>query len=300
MTDSAVFCDYLSITYSAIDHPVSAVSRFLLDVGAEVRRDDLYSLGAGGTVTLGLKYGSMRISASGAALTAMRQAGVFMDFLSLLSECPHNVTLLDLTLDVWDDAPRRLRALQRRYKGSRVNLTRKGMEWTVLMSERPSDGAMTGTFYVGRKTSARVGAKVYDKQEEARVRRGSMMPPCTRYEVSVRKDYGATLRDAAEPTRLFWHLASPALLPRPEEAPQWSSGWSQGWKAGPRPEYLPADLLSRRIGDSPELRMLLSIADEMGPEGRVWLVRQFSNAAGVDINGTLSRRSEALVEPAEA
>lgn len=300
MTDDAVFCDYLSVTYSMLDHPVAEVSRFLLDLGAEVRRDDLYSLGAGGTVTLGVKYGSMRVSASGAALAAIRQAGVYMDFLSVLSGCPHNVTLLDLTLDVWDDAPRRLRALQRRYRGRRVNLTRKGMEWTVLMSERPSDGVMTGTFYVGRKTSARVGAKVYDKQEEARVRRGSIIAPCTRYEVSVKKDYGATLRDASEPTRLFWHLASPALLSSPEGVPEWSSGWSLGWKAGPRPEYLPAEVLGRRIGASPELRLLASIADEMGPEGRVWLVRQLANSLGVDVNGTLSRRSGAALEAADA
>lgn len=299
MTDS-VFCDYLSVTYPLLDHPVAAVSRFLLAMGAEVRRDDLYLLGAGGTVMLGVQYRTMRISASGAALAAMREAGVYMDFLSLLSECPHNVTLLDLTLDVGDDAPRRLRALQRRYRGRRVNLTRKGTEWTVLMSERPSDGVMTGTFYVGRKTAARVAAKVYDKQEEARVKRGSMMPPCTRYEVTVKKDYGATLRDASEPTRLFWHLASPALLPRPAGVPEWTSGWSQGWKAGPRPEHLPADVLGRRIGDSPELRLLASVADEMGPEGRVWLVRQLASSLGVDVNGTLSRRSDAHTEPADA
>lgn len=297
---SDVFCDYLSVTYSADFHPARQVSLFLLSLGAEVRRDGLYVLGDGGTVTVGLKYGSMRISASGAAIACMRESGGYMGFLALLSDCPHRVTLLDAAYDQDRDAVPVLKALQRRYKGKKVNLTRKGMEWTVLMSERPSDGAMTGTFYVGRKSAARVSAKVYDKQEEARVRRDKLIAPRLRYEVSVKKDYGATLRDAAEPTRLFWHVASPALLDRPAGVDDWTPDWSQGWSAGPRPDLLPAEVLSRRLSYSPELDLLSSIADDMGPEGRVWLLRQIAKHLGVDVQGSLSRAVQGAPQAADA
>lgn len=295
-----VICDYLSVTYSFDSHPAHRAQMFLASIGAEVAGEGLYRLGDGGTVTVGVKYGTMRISASGAALAAMRTDGVFMDYLSLLSEHPHRVTLLDAALDQERDAPPVLKALQRRYKGRKVHLGRKGMEWTVLMSERPSDGAMTGTFYVGRKTSARVTAKVYDKQEEARVRHAKIIAPRLRYEVSVKKDYGATLRDAAEPERLFWHVASPALLQRPEGVEDWSPDWSQGWSAGPRPELLPAEVLSRRLSNSPELGLLASIADDMGPEGRVWLVRQLANHLGVSVDGPLRKASQVAPQAADA
>lgn len=291
-----VLCDYLSVTYSVEDHPARRVELLLLSLGAEVAGEGLFRLGEGGTVTVGVKYGTMRVSASGAALAAMREAGGFMGFLSLLSEHPHRVTLLDAALDFEQDAAPVLKALQRRYKGRKVFLGRKGADWTVLMSERPSDGAMTGTFYVGRKTSARATAKVYDKQEEARARRVKITGPRLRYEVSVKKDYGATLRDAAEPDRLFWHVASPALLPAPDGIEEWSPDWSQGWSAGPRPELLPWDVLSRRLSNSPELDLLASLADDMGPNGRVELLRQLAGVLGVSIEGRVSPRSDGALQ----
>lgn len=285
------FCDYLSVTYHPEDHPCRRVAVFLAQCGAVLACEGLYRLGDGGTVKVGRMYGSQRVSASGAALAYMRSEGVFMDYLSILSECPHRVTLLDAARDYMQDAPPVIAELQRRYKGQSVNLTRKAVGWKVLLSERPSDGAATGTFYAGHDGSARVSAKVYDKQEEVRIKRGKVIPPTTRYEVRVKKDTGITLRDAAEPERLFWHYASPSLLPRPDGAPEWSPDWSQGWSAGPRPELLPAEVLARRVSNSSELSLLFEIADEMGPNGRQWLVRRFAELAGVEIKGSLSRGS---------
>jgi len=292
----SAFCDYLSVTYHPEDHPSSRVCLFLAEHGAELACEGLYRLGDGGTVKVGRMYGSQRVSASGAALEYLRGKGAYMDYLSILSEAPHRVTLLDAARDYPVDAPPVLAALQRRYKGSPVYLTRKGVGWKVLLSERPSDGAVTGTFYAGHDGSARVSAKVYDKQEEARIKRGKLLPPTTRYEVRVKKDTGITLRDAAEPERLFWHYASPSLLAAPDDVPPWSADWSQGWSAGPRPEFLPAELLARRVSSSPELDLLLSIADEMGPGGRVWLARRLMDRLGVSVSGSLSVRSEGLSE----
>jgi hypothetical protein len=307
-----VICDYLSVTYSPELHPVRRVELFLLSLGAQVQYDKdargvvrkwLYRLGDGGTVTVGGMYGTMRISASGAALAAMRDAGAFEDYLWLLGECPYRVTLLDAALDVETDAPPVLKALQRRYKGKLVYLGRKGLEWTVLMSERPSDGVMTGTFYVGRKTTARATAKVYDKQEEARVRHAKIIAPRLRYEVSVKKDYGATLADAGRPERLFWHVAAPALLPRPADVDGWSPDWAgelEGWRAGSRPELDPVDVLSRRLSRSPELELLTSIADDMGEGGRVWLLRQLASVLGVTVEGRIQNAPQAAPRAADA
>lgn len=280
-----VICDYLSVTYSPDRHPARRVELLLLDIGALALSEGLYRLGEGGTVKIGLMYSTMRISASGAALAAMREAGVFEDYLWLLSEYDYRITLLDAALDIDTDAPPVLKALQRRYKGKLVHLGRKGLEWTVLMAERPSDGLMTGTFYVGRKTTARATAKVYDKQEEARVRRAKLTTPRLRYEVSVKKDYGATLADAGRPSRLFWHVAAPALLPRPSDVEDWSPDWAgeiESWRAGSRPDLDPVDVLSRRLAHSPEIDLLVSIADDMGPGGRVWLARQLLRHMGVE------------------
>jgi hypothetical protein len=44
------------------------------------------------------------------------------------------------------------------------------------------------------------------------------------------------------------------------------------------------------LGRSAELDLLGEIADEMGPEGRVWLVRRLAKSLGVSVNGTLSRK----------
>ena len=67
---------------------------------------------------------------------------------------------------------------------------------------------------LGHRTAARMTARVYDKSFEALKNRGEVYPlPVTRYEVTARKDSGVTLRDAAEPAAIFWHIASPALIP---------------------------------------------------------------------------------------
>lgn len=299
--DDLPFCDFLTVTYSPLDHPSAAVVRLLALVGAEPRGEGCYSVGERGTILVGPQKRTVWVSATGDALAHLRRCGAYMDFLAVLSDCPHNVTRLDAALDVGVDAPPILRALQRRYKGGKVCLTRKGMGWSTLLSERPSDGSPTGTFYVGHRSSARVTARVYDKQEEARARRGILMGPCTRYEVTVRKDYGATLRDAAEPERLFWRVASPSLLKRPDGVPDWSPEWSSRWTAPPaRADLLPAEVLGRRVSSSPEIDMLASIADEMGPNGRVWLVRQLAARLGVEVPCRLHRASQGLSLPSDA
>ena len=285
-----VFCDWLDVTFHRDRNPVGSLASLLLSAGAEVVTDGVYRFGEG-TVHMGQRYGVLRVSASGGALAHMRVFGCFMDWLSVISEWPHRITRLDAALDVDRDGADVLDELRHTYPTGQVNLGRKALPVALLLAVRP-DGRETGSFYVGRRSRARATARVYDKRQERLDKRGRDGSPRTRYEVTVKQDYGATLRDAAEPERLFWHVASPALLERPADVPEWSPDWSQGWRADPRPDLLPAEVLGRRVTNSPELALLLDIADEMGPNGRLWLVRRFAELAGVSIEGSLSRVSE--------
>lgn len=286
-------CDYLNVTFDRNLNPASALEKLLLSMGADVRFDGLYRLGESGTVKLGVRYGVYCVSASGAALAHMRDVGGFMHWLSALGEFPHRITRLDAAVDFGEDGADVYDRLRGRYPSGFVNLGRKALQVKHITQIRP-DGRETGTFYVGHRSKARATARVYDKAWERLVNAGVVGPPRTRYEITVKQDYGATLRDAAEPDRLFWHVAAPALLDRPADMPDWCADWGTGWQAPSRPDLLPADILSRRVPVSPELGLLASIADEMGPGGRAWLVRQIAARLGVDITGTVSNALKAV------
>lgn len=266
------FCDFLSVTY-ALDHsPRDDLHAFLLDVGAVPIDGQLWRLEKG-TIQLRAMPSVWYASFSGACLAHLRHRGLLLDLLWVLSTCPHRVTRLDAALDVLTDAPPVLRSLRRRHKTGRVNFGHKALPTTTMLSRRESDGEETGTFYVGRRTRARCTARVYDKQAEALANRGERLPPTTRYEITVKTEYGATLRDAAEPERLFWHVAGDVLLPRPPDVHPWSGAWAEGFFTVKREGRPLAQVLGRRIDNSPELDVLTELADKLGPEGRRYLAR---------------------------
>lgn len=280
------FCDHLSVTFHPERNPLGGLRTLLLSVGSSALDDRTFQVGEG-TVKLYQTYGVLYCSATGGALGYLRQAGAYMDWLCIIGDWPHRITRMDLAYDVPIDGPDILDALRARYPDGRVNLGRKALSVKLDLSIR-EDRRETGTFYVGHRSKARCTARVYDKRQERldRVQRDG--PPRTRYEVTVKQDYGSTLRDAAEPDRLFWHVASPALLDAPDDVEAWTADWSQGWRSDPRPDLLPAEVLGRRVDSSAELDMLASIADEMGPNGRVWLLRRLAARLGVTVEGRLS------------
>jgi len=181
-----------------------------------------------------------------------------MDYLSALSESPHNVTRLDAAHDVLVDASPVIAKLRRRYP-QECNLSRKALRTKSILETRP-DGKESGTWYVGHMSNGRITAKVYDKQLQMLNVRGEELPPTVRYELTFKKDVGTTLRDAAEPARLFWSHATPLLLKRPQGIPDWLSGWGGGWHYQ-RPDIALAGLLKPRIESSAELRAILQLAD---------------------------------------
>jgi hypothetical protein len=255
-----VKCDYLDVTYAPNDTPEQAVFGVIQSANAECKltdsRGSLWFLN-GGSLKIEYKRGYARFSASGAFLDGLRIAGLFMDYLSALSDSPHNVTRLDAAYDVPKDTPPILKALHRRYPRE-CSFTRKPLQTKRILDTRP-DGKDTGTFYIGRHQQGMVTGKVYDKQWE-RLQAGDPLPmPLTRYELTFRRAVQATLRDAAEPDRLFWKYGETLLLKRPSDVPEWISGWGGGWHYQREETPLPA-ILKDRIESSSELQALAALA----------------------------------------
>jgi len=256
-----VICDWLDVTFSPADAPERLVLDVLQAAGAEcLSTDDTGSAWRVGEGVFKLQTTARfhRYSASGAVLEKLRMDKLYMDYLSALADAPHTVTRLDAAHDVLADAPPIIAKLRKRFPRE-CRLTHKPLKTKSILEAR-DDGKETGTWYVGHRSKGRVTARVYDKQNEMLERRNVEIPPTTRYELTFKKDIGCTLRDAAEPAKLFWHYAAPTLLKRPQNVPAWEKGWGGGWNYQP-PEVALAGLLKARIASSAELRAILALAD---------------------------------------
>lgn len=255
-----VKCDWLDVTYAPNDTPEQAVFAVIQAAGAECKSTDstgsLWFLNRG-VLKIQYKRNYARFSASGAFLDGLRGAMCYMDYLSALSDSPHNVTRLDAAHDVPKDAPAILKALHKSYPRE-CCLTRKPLRTKRILDTR-EDGLDTGTFYIGHRQQGMITARVYDKQWE-RLQAGDPIPaPLTRYELTFTRAVQPTLRDAAEPERLFWQYATPLLLKRPKDVPEWVSGWGGGW-VYQRDATPLAAILKQRIESSAELHALAALA----------------------------------------
>ena len=203
-------------------------------------------------------------SASGGAVSTMRSAGIFEAFLQLLgSEGQYRVTRLDAALDFAKPASRIVHRLYRKALRGTVRLSRKAC--TASMRSGPCvDGGVTGTVYLGKRT-AEVRAYVYDKRQE-RLDRGYADPgPLVRYEVTVRKQFNPTLRDAWDPEAMFWHFISPDVLTKPSGISDWV-GYAEEFKLSNPIDNSESAQYGRylaRMMRSAELKELLTRADEV-------------------------------------
>lgn len=274
----SVICDWLDVTYAPDNTPELAVLDVLQLAGAEcLNSDDNGAAWRVGDGIFKLQWKSMfhRFSASGAVLEHLRMQGLYMAYLSALSESPHAITRLDAAHDVLTDAAPVISKLRKRYPHE-CNLSRKALRTKSILEAR-SDGKESGTWYVGHKSKGRITARVYDKQLQMLNVHGVTIPATARYELTFKKDVGATLRDAAEPERIFWNYASPVLLKRPAGVPDWSSGWALGWHYD-KPEIALAGLLKSRIESSAELQAILALADRA--DCMEWCSQQLARLVG--------------------
>lgn len=270
-----VFTDWLDVTFGPGTAPYAELTALFLGLGFEVvpSRDSRRHLyrppGARGTAEIRQTPFWDRVSVSGAVCAALRDAGAWAEFLTLLSDQPHKVTRLDAALDLALDGADLVGRMYEQYPAW-VNLGRKSLATSVLLKARP-DGRQTGTWYAGHRSSARLTARVYDKAWEVFCKTGAEVLPCGRIEITARKDYGATLHDAYAPAALFWEGAAPAILPLPADAPMRQDIPDMGWKSPPR-SFDAAALLRRRVEALAELDALATVADSLGDGGRAYLV----------------------------
>lgn len=258
-----VITDALDVTFSPEDFPYPDLNALLLATGFKpistpAGGTPLYRSPCGrGTVKIDQRSRFSRISCSGAACHHLRKSEAWLDYLSILSESPHCVTRLDAALDIAVDGADLVDSMRKMHPAS-VSLGRKAIPTSVILSVR-DDGRESGTWYAGYGSSAKATAKVYDKALQLLQRFGEVIPPRGRVEVTAVKGYGATLRDAAEPEAIFWHIASPALLQAPEGVPMWQPDTDGGWQSQRR-ELIPAEVLRNRVDHSGELEAMIELA----------------------------------------
>lgn len=287
----SVFCDWLDVTFPS-DSPLWLdLHDFFLGESCQSKAlgdsvDFRHPLASWGSFQLHRSsQGWSRISASGGSCNALRVSGSWGDYLSLLGSYPHTVTRVDATLQLQVDASPVIRSLVDRYPpDSLVYLTRKGVKPDYYL--RPAlyaGGGLTGTFYAGslKKGSSKASVRVYDKRNERLDRAGDDVGPCLQIEVTGRKGLGVSLRDAYAPGPLFWHLASPSILNRPEGVSDWVPFDGELWSPG-RVSPEPYARLQSSVSSSVDLETLADLADKCGESGRLQLLRLIRSRLGLD------------------
>lgn len=216
-----------------------------------------------GSVKLESKgQGFFLLSTSGGVLERMRDCGVFMDYLALLGSFPHRVTRLHATCDYLVLSPGAvIREVKDIASAGQVQLSRKALPASqcLFILAPGADGLDTGTIYLGEQKKSDITAKVYDKQRE-RLSRGLRDPgSIVRVELSLGSEVGATLRDVADPSGVYYHYAGRMLVQRPQGLPEWS-GNAEGFTLPPRRVVSPLERMQRLLEESYELRQLVDLA----------------------------------------
>lgn len=269
--------DYLNIT---VPETVAAtvhdgVMEILDFCGAIQITDEVHRLGERGSVKIKQRHGYALVGLSGNAIEVLSSKHQFESLLWVFAAQPHRVTSMDIAHDVAVPSRPVLNSLWRRARGAKgIRLSKKRVlpkNVNRHMVHCLYDDGSTGTIYLGRRTSE-VHCKVYDKRNEIYDRTGSDIGnDLVRYELTVTSKMGISLKDVQQPESLFWNFMS-EVLPPPNVAPSpWVAG-GQGFVMPERFKVMPAEKLKTIVSGSPELDRWLKYADEVGPNGREFLV----------------------------
>jgi hypothetical protein len=280
------FCDGLSTSFDRADAdallsqlvPVIDAAGGYLDLQSQ--GTTLYRLDTG-TIRAAPSHGVFCVSTSGVSMSRLRACGLDGEFLATLGCFPHRVTGLHATLELAQDGGPVVAAVAAKGRTGVIALSQKTVPAAHVMTHLGLDvlGALTGTVYIG-SPKAEVRAAVYDKRKE-RIDKGYPDPgPLVRYEVRCRSKVGATLRDAYDPERLFYHFASPDLLPLPQGVQPWAPN-GLGFYLEKRKVFTPAELMERRLEASGDIQRLLDLAVECGPHGFDYLIMKLRNLAAI-------------------
>lgn len=269
------FCDYLNVTTPSENdaYLLERLVPLFESLGPIEATPDgsyrVFTLTSDGLISRGtfkLKHRGkvLLISASGGVLDLLRSSGSFPEYLSILSDVPHRVSMLHATQDYLFLSPSQaILAVKAAAIAGNLSLTRKRIlpsQVSSLLRVNP-DGEETGTIYLGNRANADVWAKVYDKREERRFR-GAVDPgPIVRVEIAVQSDVGATLRDAFNPFDLFFNFAAKSLVQAPEGFVGWAP-YGEGYATSPRVDRTVLERLENVLSFSQDLPKIIALATE--------------------------------------
>lgn len=270
------FCDYLGIStgedQSAALHAAIEPHLDAAGFGVEAKTEKLTLWRhRKATVKAQKLHRVWALGTSGKALERLREVGGYDGYLEALGRLEHHVTGLHATIQRSEDAPTIVRSAYEQAKGGNTYLAGRQVSREPLLYWHPgADGRDTGTVYLNPAT-AEVRAVVYDKRQE-RIAAGESDPgELTRWELRLRSKVGATLEDAANPTRVFYHYMAPSLVAHPRGVESWE-------KAAPvvKPKSThgtpgPGARLEGLVGFSQDIGRAVRIAASAGGGGHRYL-----------------------------
>lgn len=273
---TTVKCDALTYTVPLSDSGPINLSPPVQDVldacgvPLEVTSDVLkiYRCNSGGICRVSSRGRVVIVYTSGDMLTYLRSQGMYTAFLSAAASEPHRVTRLDCCIDFIADASPIVHALAARARTIGVSLSRKAVPpidvTTWIKAANYDASVLTGTVYVGNKETAKVYLVCYDKRQQL-IAKGHRDPgPLVRYELRVSSEFGPTMRDAYDPTALFWHFVAPDVLDKPLDVASWVSH-AEGFTLDKLPTSTPMERAYRLLDSSPDIARLIKLAHEAGP-----------------------------------
>jgi hypothetical protein len=278
------FCDWLDVTCHPENTFMKDVVMFLayhcfpVSFSSDKSQgpSTAYSVGDG-LLVLDVSKRFHRASASGGAIKELVSLGLLRDYINIIGSVGHNITRLDVAVDIDTDCPPFLRKLESTYPNDIFSFGRKSLKVTRLYSARRSDLALTGTWYAGHRTSARITARVYDKQHELFEKKGLTIPPTTRIELTFRKDHKCSLYDVLMPKSLFYTHTENKILNKPEGEyiPDWSVKGLVPWVSEAKDYTLTIERFDNRVASSPELIELAKLGAQFGDAGQAVILRHF-------------------------
>lgn len=283
---NTVFCDYLSLTYHPDKSPLDELFGLLVspDYGytatTKNKRITLFSVPDDilkGTISFESRSNFHSVIFKGLALKSLRELGLFDNLLFPLGDYPYSITRADFAIDVAREYRLCKRSIKRKFPEQvcfNGRLIQKIEYRDTIFLGQPS-----GTVYIG---SARqpVGLTVYDKRAQLSAVYGlDVKSVVTRYEVKLTKRVGVTLRDVCSPDAIFYGHTEVYGLKRPTGVPEWSQYGDELRPSLPKLEpKLPAQKLSDLIEYTPYMDHLVKVADDIGPNGRKYLLSLLRSA----------------------